>query len=480
MYFVAEFESGEGIDRALWRATDSKGNVYDRWNSAEAVTPVVKGAIDFFVTTWPNVFVQEEGGAWRRSSTNGELGELVKWGGEAPQLIGFDPPLWLTDLRKFDDNEEFMRLRNLDFVLVDAQGRWTPGQDSSAIEFTEGYLNVKAPFAPGTEVFAKLNGEEWFTIHPDWSPDRGPFTRLDKGVFWSQNPADPAVFSYKAGWWTLEEWETLHLLPQNLAVGLRGEHEEFVTFQLYHGNGWLIPLFEGVIEREPLEERSGAWTVLARTEAGHACLALVERRNEEQWGVGWVVLVEGQPSRASLIEAIPSAIAKAAVDAAEGLAQHEREVQEKLLAEARAIQRKAAAEAAAQQARAEAWRKRVEEGKEAERQAEAKRAAFLAAETPAERADRFARIAQEQANEEIRRIQNMRSCACAGTGLHVVGWRERYGVGYRLIPQHLYVVRGKTSVSHGTWRDKYSFTPYVCPQCKGANRLDNSPAWTQE
>ncbi|MBV1928647.1 MAG: hypothetical protein KUG81_03960 [Gammaproteobacteria bacterium] len=480
-YFVAEFESDEEPRHSLWRATQQGGSVAERWASAEAVTPLVEGANGFLVTTWPNIFARVKDGFWRRVSTDGELGDFVPWGGSRlPQKIDFNPPLWLTGLLRFADEEEHRQLRNLQYILIDANGDWTPGQDSRTIEFAEGSLNVKEPFTPGAEIFAKLEGDDWFTINRDWSRARGPFQRLERGVFWSLNPADPAVFTKKQGWWPLEGWETLHLLPQNLVVGVNGEHERFATYSSYNGNGSLSDLLDGVIEREPLQDLNGTLTVIVRTDAGYACLALIERRTKQQWGVEWDILIQGEETRSSLAEAIPKALADAARSATAALAEKEQEAQEELRAQAESAKRLAVAAAAAHQARGEAIRKMLQEGEEARRKAEAERAALLAAETPTERSNREAQEARELADEEVNRIQAMRNCACAGTGLHVVGWRERYGVGHRLVPQHLYVVRGQTDRIQGTWSDTLRFTPYTCPECNGANRLDDPPAWTEE
>ena len=76
--------------------------------------------------------------------------------------------------------------------------------------------------------------------------------------------------------------------------------------------------------------------------------------------------------------------------------------------------------------------------------------------------------------------QDMRQCACVGTGYHVLGYVEEYGVGARIVPRTVYIVAGSTQKISGRGVlavDRFHFKPYACPNCKGANTVREPPSW---
>jgi hypothetical protein len=96
-------------------------------------------------------------------------------------------------------------------------------------------------------------------------------------------------------------------------------------------------------------------------------------------------------------------------------------------------------------------------------------------------ARRKAAAGQAEKNRLAAREQQMRGCACVGTGLHVVGNVQRYGVGHRLVPQTVYIVSGRTSMPYSDGSvlavKKVRFRPNPCPRCNGRNRVSNPPPW---
>lgn len=84
--------------------------------------------------------------------------------------------------------------------------------------------------------------------------------------------------------------------------------------------------------------------------------------------------------------------------------------------------------------------------------------------------------AEAEAALQVREEQ-MRKCACLGTGYELEGMRE-VNRGFLKPSGGVLVVRGRWAwLGFQNGRDVHRFHPSPCPECGGANRVRKPPAW---